>query len=237
MSPENNTRQSNRSVDSTHLDNATLVDRDTELAHGQTAHSSPIKLTADTAPQWGSSPAATSTTSNGLQSLRQSFQHRGISNDATAIILQSWSAGTQKQYQPYIAKWHRFCAEREINPYNPPLNIVRNFLVHLHNQDLEYTIINTARNAISAIILPQGTTTIGSHPIISRFMKGIYRSKPPRPEYQTTWDVQPVLTYLSSLGTADNLDLKTLSLKLLMLVALVSAQRGQSLYTCLIELL
>lgn len=230
MSPENNTRQSNRSVNSTHLDNATLVHRDTELAHGQTAHSSPIKLTADTAPQWGSSPAATSTTSNGLQSLRQSFQHRGISNDATAIILQSWSAGTQKQYQPYIAKWHRFCAEREINPYNPPLNIVLDFLVHLHNQDLEYTTINTARNAISAIILPQGTTTIGSHPIISRFMKGIYRSKPPRPKYQTTWDVQPVLTYLSSLGTANNLDLKTLSLKLLMLVALVSAQRGQSLH-------
>ena len=47
------------SVNSTHLDNATLVHRDTELAHGQTAHSSPIKLTADTAPQWGSSPAAT----------------------------------------------------------------------------------------------------------------------------------------------------------------------------------
>ncbi|CAB3986966.1 Hypothetical predicted protein [Paramuricea clavata] len=61
-------------------------------------------------------------------------------------------------------------------------------------------------------------------------MKGIYRSKPPRPTYQTTWDVQPVLTYLSSLGTANNLDLKTLSLKLLMLVALVSAQRGQSLH-------
>jgi hypothetical protein len=89
MSPENNTRQSNRSVNSTHLDNATLVHRDTELAHGQTAHSSPIKLTADTAPQWGSSPAATSTMSNGVQSLRQSFQYRRILNDATAIILQS----------------------------------------------------------------------------------------------------------------------------------------------------
>ena len=230
MSPENNTRQSNMSVNSTHLDNATLVHRDTELAHGQTAHSSPIKLTAHTAPQWGSSPAATSTTSNGLQSLRQSFQHRGISNDATAIILQSWSADTQKQYQPYQSKWYRYCAEREINPYNPPLNIVLDFLVHLHNQDLEYTTINTARNAILAIILPQGTTTIGSHQIISRFMKGIYRSKPPRPKCQTTWDVQPVLTYLSSLGTANNLDLKTLSLKLLMLVAVVSGQRGQSLH-------
>ncbi|CAB3997174.1 Gag-Pro-Pol poly [Paramuricea clavata] len=179
-----NTRQSNRSVNRTHLDNATLVHRDTELAHGQTAHSSSIKHTADTTPQWGSSPTATSATSNGLQSLWQSFQHRGISNDATAIILQSWSAGTQKQYQPYIAKWHRFCAEREINPYNPPLNIVLDFLA----------------------------------------------STGPRPKYQITWDVQPVLTYLSSLGTANNLDVKTLSLKLLMLVALVSAQRGQSLH-------
>ena len=118
-------------------------------------------------------------------------------------------------------KWHRYCAEREIKPYNPPLNIVLDFLVHLHNQDLEYTTINTARNAILAIILPQGTTTIGSHQIISRFMKGIYRSKPPGPKCQTTWYVQPVLTYLSSLGTANNLDLKTLSLKLLMLVAVV----------------
>ena len=173
-----------------------------------------------------------------MQSLRQSFQHRGISNDATAVILRSWPAGIQKQYQlQYIAKWHRFCAEREINPYNPPLNIVLDFLVHLHNQDLEYTTINIAKNAISAIILPQGTTTIGSHQIISRFMKGIYRSKPPRPKYQTTCDVQPVLTYLSFLGTANNLDLKTLSLKLLMLVALVSAQRGQSLHMLEITLM
>ncbi|CAB4012759.1 Hypothetical predicted protein [Paramuricea clavata] len=187
MSPENNTKQSNRSVNSTHLDNATLVHRDTEPAHGQTAHSASIKLTVDTAPQWGSSPAATSTMSNGLQSLWQSFQHRGISNDATAIILQSWSAGTQKQYQPYIVLCVTLC-------------------------------------------YASWTTTIGSHPIISRFMKGIYWSKPPRSKYQTTWDVQPVLTYLSSLGTANNLDLKTLSLKLLMLVALVSAQRGQSLH-------
>ncbi|CAB4015537.1 Gag-Pro-Pol poly [Paramuricea clavata] len=141
------------------------------------------------------------------------------------LRLMSWSAGTQKQYQPYIAKWLRFCAERKINPYNPPLNIVLDFLVHLHNQDLKYTTINAARSAISAIILPQGTTTIGSHPITSRLMNGICRSKPPRPKYQTAWDVQPVLTYLFTIGTAKNLDLKMLDT-----VALVSAQSGQSLH-------
>lgn len=61
-------------------------------------------------------------------------------------------------------------------------------------------------------------------------MKGIFKSNPPQPRYQSTWDVQKVLTYLSSLGLAENLNLKQLTLKLTMLIALVSAQRGQSLH-------
>ena len=60
-------------------------------------------------------------------------------------------------------------------------------------------------------------------------MKGIFRSKPPKPRYETTWDVEPVLRYLSSLGTPSTMNLKTLSTKRAMLVALVTAQRGQSL--------
>jgi len=49
------------------------------------------------------------------------------------------------------------------------------------------------------------------------------------PQYQSTWDVQLLLSYLSKLNLLENLDLKSLTLKLVMLVALVSAQRGQSL--------
>ena len=61
-------------------------------------------------------------------------------------------------------------------------------------------------------------------------MKGVYKASPPTPRYQSTWDVQPVLTYLSSLNPPEKLDLKSLTLKLVMLVALLSAQRGQSLH-------
>ena len=74
------------------------------------------------------------------------------------------------------------------------------------------------------------SVTIGSNPIISRFMKGIFKINPPTPRYKTTWDPHIVLNYLSSLGTGDNLTLKLLSMKLLMLTSLVSAQRGQSLH-------
>ena len=61
-------------------------------------------------------------------------------------------------------------------------------------------------------------------------MKGIFKINPPTPRYKTTWDPHIVLNYLSSLGTGDKLTLKLLSMKLLMLTALVSAQGGQSLH-------
>ncbi|CAH3175448.1 unnamed protein product [Porites evermanni] len=57
-----------------------------------------------------------------------------------------------------------------------------------------------------------------------------FQNNPPTPRYKTTWDPHIVLNYLSSLGTGDKLTLKLLSMKLLMLTALVSAERGQSLH-------
>ena len=100
----------------------------------------------------------------------------------------------------------------------------------LHEKGLGYSTLNTARSAISTIVLPHNDVTIGSNPIISRFMTRIFKINPSTPRYKTTWDPHIVLNYLSSLGTGDNLTLKLLSMKLLMLTALVSAQRGQSLH-------
>ena len=161
---------------------------------------------------------------------RESLQQRSVSDKATAIILKSWSDGTQKQYRPYIKQWIDFCSKWKADPYNPPLTAVLDFLVSLHDKGLTYTTINTARSAISAVAVPTNNMTIGSHPLVSRFMKGVYKASPPTPRYQSTWDLQPVLTYLSSLNPPEKLDLKSLTLKLVMLVALLSAQRGQSLH-------
>ena len=56
----------------------------------------------------------------GCPSSRETFQ---------AKLPTSWSTGTQKQYAPYIKKWHEFCFKWEVNSYNPPLNTVLDFLV------------------------------------------------------------------------------------------------------------
>jgi integrase len=61
-------------------------------------------------------------------------------------------------------------------------------------------------------------------------MKGIYQQRPSVPRYEHIWDVSVVLNYLKTLSPVRELSLKDLSLKLLMLLALTTGQRGQSLH-------
>ena len=124
---------------------------------------------------------------------------------------QSWLTGTQRQYAPYIKKWHDFCFKREVNSYWSTSEPGLDFLVTLHEQGLSYTTINTARSALSAVILP-------TDPIVSRC-----KSNPTVTRYRTTWDVNPVVSYLSSLTKPTQLILKSLTLKLTMLILLISA--------------
>ena len=70
---------------------------------------------------------------------------------------------------------------------------------------------------------------IGSHPIDSRFMKGIFQLRMPTLKYLVTWDVSVVLGYLKTLSP-ENSSLKQSTLKLAMLMALTSFNRCDSLH-------
>lgn len=65
--------------------------------------------------------------------------------------------------------------------------------------------------------------------MIIRFMRGVFIAKRPKPKYTKTWDVGKVLDYLKSLYPLENLDIKTLTLKTVSLIALTTAQRVQTL--------
>ena len=61
-------------------------------------------------------------------------------------------------------------------------------------------------------------------------MKGIFQEKLARPKYTEIWDVSIVLSYLQSFSPVDKLSLNELTLKLLVLILLVSGQRGQTVH-------
>ncbi|KAJ8020009.1 hypothetical protein HOLleu_41830 [Holothuria leucospilota] len=175
-----------------------------------------------------STPTLPKSSITGLPLIRRSLQMSGISEDATAIVLASWRQATQKQYRCYHDKWTHFCRDKEINVLRPSVKQVLEFLTMLFRSGLSYSSINSARSALSTLVNPESESTIGGHPLVGRFLKGVYELRP-LPRYKTIWDISLLLNYLRSLHPLDVITLKELTLKLVMLIALVSAQRLQTL--------
>ena len=63
-------------------------------------------------------------------------------------------------------------------------------------------------------------------------MKGVFNLRTPAPRYNFIWDASVVLNFLRKLPDDNDLPLKLLTFKLVMLIALVSGQRVQTL-SCL----
>lgn len=105
------------------------------------------------------------------------------------------------------------------------------FLAHLYyDKGLQYRSINVYRSTISVTHVVVDGIPVGSHPLIKRFMKGVFELRPPQPKYRETWNVSVVLEYLKSQYPLDGLTLKDLSFKLLALLAHTSFERANSLH-------
>ncbi|XP_055510073.1 uncharacterized protein LOC129708389 [Leucoraja erinacea] len=93
-----------------------------------------------------------------------------------------------------------------------------------------YSAINSARSALSNY-LSQGTErhTVGTHPLVTKLMRGIFNANPPKTRYSKIWEVGVVLNMLRSWSPITALSLQELTTKMVMLMALVTAQRVQSL--------
>ena len=72
--------------------------------------------------------------------------------------------------------------------------------------------------------------SVGKHPLVVRFLKGVAQSRPSLPRYKYTWDVNIMLKFFRRQPLVKFITLKDLTWKLVMLTALISAQRCQSLH-------
>ena len=105
----------------------------------------------------------------------------------------------------------------------------------LFGQQLAYRSLNTVRSALSSLGIIINGFAIGQHPLVIKFMKGVFNLRPPRSRYTEIWDVSKVLSYIKTMQDDEVLTLKLLTLKLTMLVALTQASRTQSLHLLSIE--
>lgn len=140
-------------------------------------------------------------------------------------MLGSISKNTMRQYSTTYKLWWQFCLENNINTFEAPLSAVITFLVEIFNKGATYGTINSHRSALSLLL----GNNVGADERIKRLLKGIYRQKPSRPRYSTTWDPKIVLDYISEWYPNQNLNLSIITKKLSVLLALCTSHRVQTL--------
>ena len=157
----------------------------------------------------------------------------GISDEVMKTLTESWSDKSIKQYNTYLKCWFQFCHNKKCDPGpDVPVPIILDFLNYLHKRkDLSYSAINSARSALSAVLLPKDGYEIGKHPLVCRLMKAVFRAKPSLPKYNKVWDIGLLVSYLRQYGCVDSLDRKSLSVKLLALLQISTAGRLSTLHS------
>ena len=113
---------------------------------------------------------------------------------------------------------------------SPSISEAVNFLAHLYKSGLGYSAICVTRSALSSYLNIADVVDFGQRKIVRRFMKGVFELKPVLPRYSHTWDVDTVLNLLECYAPNDKLTLKELSHKLVMLLALLTGQRCQTIH-------
>ena len=230
-SSESERRQSNRPTSSPRLARLTMVCSDSTDADRYTIPTAQGEVTAVTAvsafqPR-GSPPSVAVSQSDCMADIGSAYQAAGFPEEVTNVLLALWSQSTKKRYQGPWRAWSNWCSSRGLCSFSASVTDVLTFLTEtVTNQSLEYRTLAVYNSAISQQHLPVGQTKLGDLPMVSRFMKGIFRMKPPTPRLSSTWDVKRLLKFLVTLDPPADLTVKMLSFKLAALLALTSSDRA-----------
>ena len=74
------------------------------------------------------------------------------------------------------------------------------------------------------------TLDLDENMFVQRLFKYFYKNRPLRPRYNTFWPVSKLLDVLKTWFPIETLDLRSLTLKVIALIALTSSDRGQTLH-------
>lgn len=149
---------------------------------------------------------------------------QGLTEGIAERMLSSIATSTLDQYKKHLKDWSMFCESKDLDPYSAQEASIIEFLDEIFSKGLAYGSLNTARSAISLI----SADSKSEKSLVQRFMKAVYRSRPPKPKYDKIWDIDPVLEKLATWPPIESLSLQLLTNKLLFLLALGTSHRIQT---------
>lgn len=140
-------------------------------------------------------------------------------------MISSLSPNTLKQYNTGLRLWWVFCNENNLDPYTGSIPYIITFLTNRFNAGASYGTLNSFRSALSLLIGPR----VGTDDRLKRFLKGVFKLKPTKPKYNSTWDPSIVLNLLGTWYPNDTIGVDKLTRKLVTLLALTTGHRMQTL--------
>ena len=152
-----------------------------------------------------------------------------MSEQVKSLEKSSWATSTQSSYNTQLKKWLTYCQNNSIAPYAASFENGAEFLAHMYTSDARYSTIASARSMLSSLLPMRQGTTFGKDELISRILKGIFRSLPSLPKRTVIYDTDKVLGYINSLPCNQQLLLELLTPKLCTLLCILSGQRAQTI--------
>lgn len=137
----------------------------------------------------------------------------------------SISKNTLLQYNGTYKLWWLFCQANNQNPYIGSLPSVILFLTEQFNKGAAYGSLNSHRSALTLLL---GSEFVQDDQV-KRLLKGAYKLRPTAPKYTCTWDPQMVLNLIANWFPNRNLPLEKITKKLIILLALCTGHRAQTL--------
>ena len=132
-------------------------------------------------------------------------------------------------YDAYLRKWTRYARVQELGGLSfAPLAEGVNSLATPVRDKTSSSVGCAVRSALSCFLCHYEGVTFGNTDLVRWFIKGTFEQNPTFPkQLKETWDVNIALTVLN---TRTPLDKATLTLKLVMVTALFSGQRCQTVH-------
>ncbi|KAI2668217.1 ORF V: Enzymatic polyprotein [Labeo rohita] len=109
------------------------------------------------------------------------------------------SFGAPSTRKLYALKWKLFtswCGRRQQNPVNCPVGSVLEFLQDRLSAGLSHSTLKVYVAAIAAYHAPLGGLSVGKNPLVTRFLRGALRLRPPVRPRVPSWDLSVVLDAL-----------------------------------------
>lgn len=125
---------------------------------------------------------------------------RGVSRDVADLIFLSRRTKTNFNFNSTWQKWTQWCSSRAEDTFSASIASLLGFLAHQFILGRVYRSLNVYRSAVPSTHHPVEGFPLGQLPLVTRLLKGIFNSRPPKFKYSSVHNISQLTDYLQSLS-------------------------------------